>query len=445
MLRGLPAPADNLPSGACCIRERLFLSHAQRETGAETSNKEGQVSVGIQPADALGRPDDAPITAAFYLPQFHAIPENDEWWGTGFTEWTNVGRAEPLFEGHVQPVTPAGPFGEYSLLDPDVVTWQTGLAAGHDVDAFIYYHYWFDGRRLLEQPLDLYLKTSETQPFALCWANENWTRRWDGKQHEVLMAQDYTDRTPADAFESFLPYLTDSRYLRLNGKAVLVVHRADHLPEPRRYADVWRQMAKAVGLGELWLVASETSYALDPREIGFDALAEFPPVGDSTLKTAVRRLPPAVRRGFKGRINSYDSLVESYRTRREPDFVRHPTVVPRWDNTARRGLASTLFIGSTPAKYGAWLADARRRERTARGADGIVFINAWNEWAEGAQLEPEAEFGDLYLKATRWDYQAGLEAAPSPPMASRRPNIVGLARAAASSAKGTVARMRSRG
>jgi lipopolysaccharide biosynthesis protein len=385
-----------------------------------------------------GRPADAPATAAFYLPQFHAIPENDEWWGEGFTEWTNVGRAEAMFPGHRQPVRPAGPHGHYNLIDPAVVAWQTDLAARHDVDAFVYYHYWFDGHRLLERPLDNYLHSEHSHPFAICWANENWTRRWDGKEREVLMAQNYGPNTPADVFQSFLPYLSDPRYLQVGGKALLLVHRADHLPEPRRFADEWRALADAHGIGELWIVASETWAGVDPHLLGFDAVAEFPPVGDSTLGVAVRRLPRGLRRGYRGRINSYTALAERYCSRPPVDFPRHPAVVPGWDNTARRGAKATLFVGSHPAIYSAWLADARARERAARGSSGVVFVNAWNEWAEGAYLEPDTAHGYAYLEATRWSSGSSHNgASPATPL-SGRPNLRGLATAAASSTKSLV-------
>jgi lipopolysaccharide biosynthesis protein len=385
-----------------------------------------------------GRPADAPVTAAFYLPQFHPIPENDEWWGEGFTEWTNVGRAEAMFPGHRQPVRPAGPHGHYNLIDPAVVAWQTDLAARHDVDAFVYYHYWFDGHRLLERPLDNYLRTEHSHPFAICWANENWTRRWDGKEREVLMAQNYGPNTPADIFQSFLPYLSDPRYLRVGGKALLLVHRADHLPEPRRFANKWRALADSHGIGELWIVASETWAGVDPYVLGFDAVAEFPPVSDSTLRVAVRRLPRGLRLGYRGRINSYTALAERYRSRPPVDFPRHPTVVPGWDNTARRGAKGTLFVGSHPSIYSAWLADARARERTARGSSGVVFVNAWNEWAEGAYLEPDTEHGYAYLEATRWSSRSSdNHASPATPL-SGRPNLRGLATAAASSTKSLV-------
>jgi lipopolysaccharide biosynthesis protein len=346
-----------------------------------------------------------PVTAAFYLPQFHQIPENDEWWGDGFTEWTNVRRARPLFDGHTHPISPTSPIGEYDLTDTTSIAWQVQAAQANDVDAFVYYHYWFAGKRLLERPLDMYLDSEHDMPFAICWANENWSRRWDGKDRELLLAQNYDDDSARAVFESFLPYLQDQRYLRLDGKLLLLVHRVDHLPVARRYSDVWRQLATEAGLGELWLVASETVAGLNPGAYGFDAVAEFPPVGDNNLGTVVPRRPSGTSKNFRGRIGSYERLARRYMNRRLPDFPVHRGLVPRWDNTARRGEAATVFIESSPALYGKWLSAARTSEQEARGSGGVVFINAWNEWAEGAFLEPDATFGDRYLRATRWDWE----------------------------------------
>jgi hypothetical protein len=343
----------------------------------------------------------SPSVVAFYLPQFHPIPENDQWWGAGFTEWTNVRRARPLFSGHDQPGRPSGPFGEYSLLDRNVVEWQVGLAGANGVDAFCYYHYWFDGKRLLEQPLDNYLTSSLSMPFCISWANENWSRRWDGKDREVLIAQRYDRDTPQAFFDSVMPYLADRRYLRVDDRAVLLVHRVDHLPDPRLFAQTWRRRARAEGLGELWLVASETSYPLDPRSLGFDAVAEFPPVGDNNLRSAALRPPAALDRRFRGRVLSYDRLASYYMKRARPPFCRHRGLVPRWDNTARRGLNGTVFVGGGPKSYAQWLEFAREQEAADRGANGMIFVNAWNEWAEGAYLEPDCRFYNQYLDATR--------------------------------------------
>lgn len=374
-----------------------------------------------------------PTTAAFYLPQFHPIAQNDEWWGVGFTEWTNVARAKPLFPGHYQPQVSATPFGEYDLLDPRVLAWQVELAREYDVDAFVYYHYWFKGQRLLERPVEQFCSSKIDHSFAICWANENWTRRWDGKEREVLIGQEYDADSPAEVFESFLPYLRDERYLRRNGAAVLLVHRADHLPEPQRFAETWRQLSRDHGLGELWLVASET-HSMTPLELGFDAVAEFPPVGDNDLGTAVPRLPEGTVAGFRGRMCSYTALADRYMQRPPPDFVRHPTVIPRWDNTPRRLENATLYLGSTPQTYGRWLSHARESEKSLHGEHGLVFINAWNEWAEGAYLEPDQKWGTDYLEMTRWNARPDELTVQQVDWTSGRVNVTGLARGAARSA-----------
>lgn len=384
-----------------------------------------------------------PATIAFYLPQFHPIPENDEWWGAGFTEWTNVGRATPMYAGHRHPLRPVGPYGEYDLRDPEVISWQTDTAMSAGIDAFCYYHYWFDGKRLLESPLDAYLNTSLQMPFLICWANENWSRRWDGKSRQILLGQRYDQDTATAVFNSFLPYLQDSRYLRFHDRAVLLVHRADHLPKPREYADTWRRLARDVGVGELWIVASETSRGLVPSKLGFDAIAEFPPVGDSNLKTAAIRPPRGLVTNFQGRLLRYDKLSAQYLRRRDPDFVRHRGLVPRWDNTARRGTKATILLASSPARYAQWLSGARMLEAAARPEGGLVFINAWNEWAEGAYLEPDEQYGDEYLRATRPEYVPG-STSSSDPLDSQRPTLASIrsvALAALSQAKAPFARL----
>lgn len=351
-----------------------------------------------------------PRTVAFYLPQFHAIPQNDSWWGAGFTEWTNVNRARPSFSGHDHPRIP-GELGQYDLSDPGVMHEQAELARHYDVDAFCFYFYWFDGTRLLEKPLDNYLLRGPDHPFCISWANENWSRRWDGKENELLIAQDYSAETPEKVFESFLPYLRDDRYLRVKGAAVLVVHRADHLPRPRDYATVWREQALAAGIGELYLVAAETKPGIRPNVLGFDALAEFPPVGSNTLGSA-RLLPvPELSRTFAGRLMSYRRMARRFMGRRMPAFPVHRGVAPGWDNTARRGDKATVYTDSSPARYARWLRTARLHEQLEREAGGLVFINAWNEWAEGAYLEPDGRWGRAYLEATRFE---GAAAPPAP-------------------------------
>lgn len=338
---------------------------------------------------------------AFYLPQFHAIPENDEWWGEGFTEWTNVRRSRPLFEGHVQPYGPDDDTGHYDLTDLRVMQDQFGLAQENGIDAFCFYHYWFDGTRLLDRPVDQFLASDISGKFCLSWANENWTRRWDGKANEVLIEQRYDDDSAAAVFESFLPALRDTRYFERDGRKVLLVHRVDHLPEAAQFAKVWREAAREAGVGELLLVASETVFGLDPRDYGFDAAAEFPPVGANDLSTAWRTPVSGLAPDFAGRLLSYPRLVEKYTRRNEPEFLRFRGVTPSWDNTPRRGHRSTVFIGSTPGRFSEWAQIALRREADRPDGPGLLFVNAWNEWAEGAVLESSQLHGLEYLKAVR--------------------------------------------
>ncbi|MFJ6280541.1 Glycosyltransferase WbsX [Arthrobacter subterraneus] len=345
------------------------------------------------------------LTVAFYLPQFHEIPENNEWWGQGFTEWTNVRKAEKLFDQHDQPRMPTD-LGYYDLVHESPIHKQAEMARLHDIDAFCFYFYWFAGKRLLERPLDAYLKNGPEHPFCISWANENWSRRWDGKDHEVLIAQDYGDSTAESIFKDFLPLLRDRRYLRVDGAALLLVHRVDHLPDARDYARVWRNLAAEHGVGPLRLVAAETTPDIDPRVYGFDAVSEFPPVGSGTFGAAHLAPLAGMDPSFRGRILSYSRLSRRFQRRRNPDFTRYRGVIPGWDNSARRRQNSTIFFGSSPAAYQRWLAWARAEE-AKRTSQGVVFVNAWNEWAEGAYLEPDASFGNQYLLASKAEVPTG--------------------------------------
>lgn len=344
------------------------------------------------------------LTVAYYLPQFHTIPENDAWWGEGFTEWVNVKRALPQFSGHDHPRA-AATLGEYDLNEVDVMHEQARLASAHDIDAFCFYFYWFDGTRLLEKPLDNYIERGPDFPFCLSWANENWTRRWDGKENEVLIGQNYTNSTADEIFASFLPYFSDSRYLRLDGSLVLVVHRIDHIPNAVSVTARWKQLAQDYGLGTLHIIAAETKFGITPAPFGVDAVAEFPPVGSNTLRSAqivpLRGLHPK----FSGRLMSYPRMAKRFMRRKSPNFPRYKAVAPGWDNTARRGQRATIYVGNNPDVYGKWLSHAREVEERRPDSTGLVFINAWNEWAEGAYLEPDSTWGNKFLEATRRDYE----------------------------------------
>lgn len=337
-------------------------------------------------------------TVAFYLPQFHRIPENDLWWGEGFTEWTNVRRALPQFRGHYQPQVPAD-LGYYDLTNAEVFEAQTRLARQYGVDAFCMYFYWFDGQRLLERPVEEYRRRPNLLPYCLSWANENWSRRWDGKSREVLMPQSYEDGYAELVFRDLLPHLRAPHYLRQHGRPILVIHRPDMLPDAQSLAAAWRRLAEISGLDGLYLIGAETSPGLSPSDFGFDAMAEFPPVGSNTLAHAYLRPVQDLVPRFQGRLLSYDKLAQTFEARRTPAHVVHRGVTPRWDNTPRRGRSATIYVGSTPGRFREWYRFAHNSETAQRASNGLLFVNAWNEWAEGAQLEPETLWGTQYLAA----------------------------------------------
>lgn len=344
---------------------------------------------------------------AFYLPQFHPIPENDGWWGEGFTDWTNVAAAKALFPGHHQPHLP-GELGYYDLRDAAVRDAQANLAARYGIDAFCYYHYWFAGRRLLNQPFDEVLASGRPDlPFCLCWANEAWTRVWDGGRDDVLIDQRYSGEDDERHIDWLIEAFKDDRYVRVEGKPLFLVYRAGMLPDAPATTRVWRERAARAGLPGLFLCRVESHFeADDPRPLGFDAAVEFQPAFGSGL-TARQRFPPRrvlARFGLAPPGASYvavryDELVEKMLRRRQPPFPRFPCVTPDWDNTARKPHGAFLLTGSTPEAFGRWTAEAARRLAAAPADRRLLFVNAWNEWAEGCHLEPCERWGDAYLSA----------------------------------------------
>lgn len=368
---------------------------------------------------------------AFFLPQFHPIEENDEWWGPGYTEWRAVALARPRFRGHWQPHVP-GELGYYDLRVPEVREQQAELASDHGVSGFVWYHYWFGGKRLLRRPFDeIRASGAPALPFALCWANEPWTRAWDGGTGVTLMAQRYSPEDDVVHARWLAEVFTDDRYIRVGGRPLFLVYRARHLPDPRRTTDVLRQEAARAGAGELLLcrVECDGGETGDPLSLGFDAAVEFAPAW-SLLGRPQRRSRPwywARRlrlsdRGYaSSRVFSYEELARAMSARPEPDYRRFQCVTPMWDNTARRPEGGTVFVGSTPAQYGQWLGSALTRA-AGRADAWPVFVNAWNEWGEGCHLEPDKRHGRAYLHATRDAVSAvgGLTSPPAPSPAGPR-------------------------
>jgi hypothetical protein len=348
---------------------------------------------------ARSRPEEEVKLLAFYLPQFHPIPENDRWWGKGFTEWSRVARAQPQFAGHYQPHLPER-LGFYDLRLPETRARQAELARRHGIHGFCYYYYWFGTRTLLERPLAEMLAGGEPDlPFCLCWANENWTRRWDGAERELLIEQRYGPELDAALIEDLMPFFRDRRYLHVRGAPVLLVYRPAAIPDPPATTARWRRAAREHGLPDLHLVAALTFGLQDPRPLGFDAAVEFPPHGENLPANAcaVEGVEPA----FGGEIVDFRAVVARRLALPPPPFRLYRAAMAGWDNTPRLGRRATIFHGASPASYEEWLRALVAAARLGHPDHRLVFVNAWNEWAEGAHLEPDDRFGTGYLEATR--------------------------------------------
>jgi len=337
---------------------------------------------------------------AFYLPQFHPIPENDAWWGTGFTEWRSVARARPLFADHYQPHLP-GELGFYDLRVPETRAAQAALAREHGIHGFCYYYYWFNGRRLLERPLDKVHRSGVPDfPFCVCWANENWTRRWDGRNHDILAAQQYSPDADRRLAADLTPLFRDVRYIRIGDRPLFIVYRANELPDPRAFAERFRAEVRREGVADPFLAYVHLSGLPAPAKWGFDAAVEFPPhaleVGEVTPPVHFHSPDIAVR------VYDYIHTAKSAIARQLPDYRLFRGVMTGWDNTPRLPRNGNVFVNAHPANYERWLA-AVVAQTTRRNPPGerFVFINAWNEWAEGCHLEPDEAFGRAHLEATR--------------------------------------------
>jgi lipopolysaccharide biosynthesis protein len=339
---------------------------------------------------------------AYYLPQFHATPENDRWWGKGFTEWTNVTKSFPRFPGHYQPHLP-GELGFYDLRSPEVLYRQAALARTYGLCGFCIHHYWFSGKTVLDEPLKILLRNRDIDiSFCLNWANENWTRRWDGKDQEVLLAQQYSPADDLALARSLEPALADPRYLRIEGRPLLMIYRPGILPDPRATAERWRNHFERAGYGNPYLVMAQVFDDMDPREFGMDAAAGFPPHNCGLSHPRYRRLIRRLRHPrFTGTTFTYDDMMHGALDNQPDEFSLLPGVCPGWDNHPRRQRGAVAICGSTPQKYGAWLrATCDYTLATHPPAERLVFINAWNEWGEGAHLEPDRHFGYAYLAET---------------------------------------------
>lgn len=360
-------------------------------------------------------------TIAFYLPQFHTFPENDEWWGKGFTEWTNMKRAEPLFEGHYQPRIPKDN-NYYNLLDNNTWAWQIDLAKKHGVYGFCFYHYWFDGKLLMEKPVDNFLAdTSLDMPFCICWANEHWTKAWSGKQNQVLIAQRYGgEKEWIEHFNYLLPFFKDKRYIRNNGKPLFILYRPELLEDAMNpMLDCWQRLARENGF-EIEFGYQQIMFDLEKNkdDSRFAYNVEYQPnyaIHDLThnkhkfLKAIKRAISkPLYKLGInieQARVEGlikrdYDELWKAVLDHKPTDEKCVPGAFVDWDNTPRKKDRGSVFMGAHPDKFQKYMSELIKKTKNEYKKD-MIFLFAWNEWAEGGYMEPDEKFGTAYLEALK--------------------------------------------
>ncbi len=365
---------------------------------------------------------------AIYLPQFHPIPENDEWWGKGFTEWTNVTKGKPRFKGHYQPHMPAD-LGFYDLRLEESRLAQEALAKENNIYGFCYYHYWFNGKRVLHEPLDRKLNSpKEDLPFMLCWANENWTRAWDGSEHLVLLKQEYNEDDDRQHIKFLIPLFKDERYIKVQGKPVFFFYKPSMFPNMKKTLEIFREEARNAGL-ELYLCWFERHLGWineDAKDADFDASAEFQPLSKTyneffnmkskknkkiTFKNLKRKSISAKNKIIEmigkdtklfTRIIDYKEFVEFDLSREKVKSKVYPGISPMWDNSSRRvNQKATVFKNSTPELFKKWYQGKSEKFTPFSEEENFLFINAWNEWAEGNHLEPCQKWGKAYLEALK--------------------------------------------
>ena len=334
-------------------------------------------------------------TIAFYLPQFHPIPENDKWWGRGFTEWTNVASAKPNYKDHYQPHLPLD-LGYYDLRVPEVMEQQIEMAKSFGIHGFCFYKYWFDGKELLEKPLEMFLKHPEWDiNFCLCWANENWTREWDGLNNHVLISQNHSKEDDLAFIKNIKKYLIDPRYIKINQKPLLIIYRPQLFPDFKNTVKIWRDYCHAEGIGEIHIGMAQTFGDFNPKPYDLDFAVEFPPHNFPSVEITNEI---NTNKEFTGHIFNGQSIMEKYKQQISPDFILYKTLMMNWDNTARKKLDSISFLGLNPNIFEEWFSSCCEYVIENNDEDNrLVFVNAWNEWAEGTHLEPCKKWGYSYL------------------------------------------------
>ncbi len=339
---------------------------------------------------------------SYYLPQFHPIPENDLWHGSGFTEWTKVKASTPLFEGHYQQHIPHTNIGYYMLDSPDPLRFQAEMMKKSGVYGQVFYHYWFSGKLILEEPARMLLNTTDINiPFCFCWANENWTRCWDGNENEVLLKQQYSTDDAQSFINYLIPFFRDQRYIRIEDRPVLFVYRPLSIPNPQEYLDTWARECAANGIQRPYVVPALTRGATNPNDFGMEAGVER--VLHDWTDGAVPEIKNSLRfyRPFNGSVLSYDDVVNFYTGQADvKNFTYFRSLIPFFDNTARYGPEALILHGSTPERFQDWMESSIAYTQSTLAQDRrFILVNAWNEWAESAHLEPDSRYGYSYLNS----------------------------------------------
>lgn len=347
-----------------------------------------------------------PRCIAYYLPQFHPTPENNEWWGEGFTEWTNTAKARPLFPGHYQPHIPAD-LGFYDLRLSKSRIAQAEMAKHYGIEGFCYYHYWFAGQRILNEPFDEVLRTKEPNfPFCLCWANESWTGVWHGSPKRMLIEQTYPGvEDYKNHFDYLLNAFRDNRYITIGGRPVFLIYKPESIPDCKNVMSHWRDMAEQSGLKGLYLVGVSADFDWNPSKYGFDGvvLQRVSPRGAIYRLSNIRRtLSLATGKILKWpTIYSYEEATHHFLPSRLVEPNRFPCVIPNFDNTPRSGSRGLVLNNSTPKLFRQHFREALNLTNGVNSHQRLIFIKSWNEWAEGNHLEPDLKYGKQYLDVIR--------------------------------------------
>ena len=348
-----------------------------------------------------------PRLIAHHLPQFHPTAQNDAWWGKGFTEWANVTKAKPLFKGHAQPHLPAD-LGFYDLRLPEARHAQAELAKEYGLGGFMYYHYWFSGTRILERPVQEILSSGEPDfPFCLCWANESWSRRWDGRENELLIRQEYSEADVRNHCAWLADAFKDRRYIKVGTRPVFAIYRYHHVPQDLDLLGRMRESIARLNCPDPYFVASNAHAPwYDFREAGFDNVLDFQPsfgrlrgVDDHRRRTAGRLLRNLQLGKLNASLRLYDYEQACLTMEPSLPFETIPCVPVGWDNSPRRQSRGAVFVNNTPAAFGRMLERRLELWSESKPSTDLFFLNAWNEWAEGNYLEPDVEFGRGFLEA----------------------------------------------